>query len=101
MDAEHVSQAQSGSIENVREVSRKLSSRVEDLSPNIFHTGAAASMELSFILRVTGRQHDAQFVGQWAPALLLSWLYARGGRIVKDPATRYESGEDTSNRTRH
>ena len=74
METAHVSQPQSGSMENVREVSRKLSSRFEELSPGVFLTGAAASIALSFVLRITGRQHDAQFVGQWAPTLLLFGL---------------------------
>lgn len=78
METQQSSQPQAPNIENIREVSRTLSVRVEELSPGIFLTGAAASVALSLLLRLTGRQHDAQFVGQWAPTLLLLGLYARG-----------------------
>lgn len=101
METEHVAQPQSSSMENVREASRKLSSRVEELSPDLFLTGAAASIALSFILRVTGRQHDAQFVGQWAPTLLLLGLYTREGRSLQEPSKRYESGREASSREMH
>lgn len=93
METAHVSQPQAGGIENVREVSRKLSARFEELSPDLFLTGAAASIALSFILRITGRQHDAQFVGQWAPTLLLFGLYTGEGRGFNAPSKKYEPGE--------
>jgi hypothetical protein len=101
METAHVSQPQSGSMENVREVSRKLSSRFEELSPGLFLTGAAASIALSFVLRITGRQHDAQFVGQWAPTLLLFGLYTREGRGLNVASKRYESGQEAASQGMH
>ena len=53
-----------------------ISTQIERLSPETFLVGAAASVGASLLLRVLGRQHDAQFVGQWAPTLLLVGLYA-------------------------
>jgi hypothetical protein len=101
METEHVSQPESGRIESVREANRTLSSRVGALSPDLFLTGAAGSIALSLILRVTGRQHDAQFVGQWAPTLLLLGLYTREGRSVQGLSKRYESGQEIPNRGMH
>lgn len=101
METEHVSQPQSGSVENVREVTRRLSSRVEELSPDLFLSGAVASIALSFVLRVVGRQHDAQFVGQWAPTLLLIGLYTKEGRSFSGGSSRYQPGQDVSNPGMH
>jgi hypothetical protein len=101
METQQSSQPQAPNIENIREVSRTISSRVEELSPGIFLTGAAASVAFSLLLRITGRQHDAQFVGQWAPTLLLLGLYTRAGRGVQGESRRYESGKGVGGQEMH
>jgi len=50
---------------------------IENLSPDLFLIGAAFSIGASLVLRVLNRQHDAQFVGQWAPTLLIAGLYTK------------------------
>lgn len=93
MESQQIAPSQSESVQNIQEASRKLSSKVEALSPDLFLTGAAASIALSLFLRITGRQHDAQFVGQWAPTLLLLGLYTRGGQRGERFSRRFESRE--------
>jgi hypothetical protein len=101
MEAQQSSQPQAPNIENIRDVSRTISSRVEELSPGIFLTGAAASVAFSLLLRITGRQHDAQFVGQWAPTLLLLGLYTRGGRGFQKESRKLESGKGVCGQEMH
>ena len=101
METEHVSQPQSGSAEAIRKVSRKLSSRIKELSPDLFLTGAATSIALSLTLRIIGRQHDAQFVGQWAPTLLLLGLYTGEGRAIQEASEGYPSGQQAPTREMH
>ena len=36
---------------------------------------AVASIGLSLALQVAGRKHEAQFVGQWVPTILILGLY--------------------------
>jgi hypothetical protein len=100
METQPTASSQSVTVENVGQVSGALSSRVENLSPGIFLSGAAASVALSLFLRVTGRHHDAQFVGQWAPTLLLLGLYTREAR-VRGWGRRLESGDEALGREMH
>ena len=101
METEQLSPSQSVNVESLREAGRKLSSTVEELSPDVFLTGAAASVAISLFLRITGRQHDAQFVGQWAPTLLLLGLYTRQGRRSQAYPRGFESREDVPGRDVH
>jgi len=56
----------------------------EALSPDVFILGAAFSIGTSLVLRLLGQREDAQFVGQWAPTLLVAGLYTRGeSRLLK------------------
>ncbi|MDB5349251.1 MAG: hypothetical protein JWN86_498 [Planctomycetota bacterium] len=41
---------------------------------------AIGSIGLSALLQMAGRKHDAQFVGQWVPTILLLGLY---NKLVK------------------
>lgn len=61
---------------NVREQLRKI-------PEDSFIAGAAASVAFSLVLRALKRHHDAQFVGQWAPTLLLLGLYAKRRRELR------------------
>lgn len=51
--------------------------RVEAVSPRTFATAAALSVGSSLLLRLLGRRHDAIFVGEWAPTLLMMGLYTK------------------------
>jgi len=101
MENQQVSSSQSESIQNIQWAGRSISSKVEGLSPDLFLTGAAVSIGLSLLLRGTGRHHDAQFVGQWAPTLLLLGLYTREGRGVRTVAARLQSGASSEERGMH
>ena len=58
-------------------------------SPDVFILGAAFSIGASLVLRVLGQREDAQFVGQWAPTLLVAGLYTKGeSRILKNRGRR-------------
>ena len=49
--------------------------------PSGFYLGAAiGSMGLSLTLQLLGKEKQAMFVGQWAPAILLMGLY---NKLVK------------------
>ena len=101
METQQSSLSQSESAQNIQEAGRKLSTRVQEVSPDIFLTGAAASIAISLFLRITGRQHDAQFVGQWAPTLLLLGLYSRGGRRGERLPPPLGSAEERAGRGIH
>jgi hypothetical protein len=95
METQQASVSQSESVQNIEEAGRKpSSSRFQEVSPDIFLSGAAASIAISLFLRIAGRQHDAQFVGQWAPTLLLLGLYSRGRRRGKHLSRSLESREE-------
>jgi hypothetical protein len=53
-----------------------MSERGAELAPKALACGAALSVGISLVLRALGRKHDALFVGEWAPTLLLLGLYA-------------------------
>jgi hypothetical protein len=93
MESQQTVPSQSESVQYMQKASGLLYSQVGALSPDLFLTGAAASIALSLFLRVTGRQHDAQFVGQWAPTFLLLGLYTRGGQRGERFSHRFESRE--------
>jgi hypothetical protein len=56
---------------------QQISERLSETSQDMFLFGAAISVAASLLLRVLGRQHDALFVGQWAPTLLALGLYSQ------------------------
>ena len=63
-------------------------------SPDVFIVGAAFSIGASLLLRLFDRREDAQFVGQWAPTLLVAGLYTEGqSRIFRNLRRK---GEDTA-----
>ena len=101
METQQTSPSRSESAQAIQEASRRLSSRVEELSPDVFLAGAAASIALSLFLRVIGKHHDAQFVGQWAPTLLLVGLYTRQGRHLVGSSKQFESGKELVEREMH
>ena len=62
--------------QDIRQVSRAISERAVSVAPKALLVGAACSVGLSLVLRALGRKHDALFVGEWAPTLLLLGLYS-------------------------
>lgn len=93
METQQTIPSRSESAQSIQETGRTLSPEVEEVLPGMVLAGAAASVALSFLLRVTGRQHDALFVGQWAPTLLLFGLYSGKGRRFGVSSKQRESGE--------
>lgn len=93
--------SRSEGAQSTQETGRKLSPEVEEVLPGMFLAGAAASVALSFLLRVTGRQHDALFVGQWAPTLLLFGLYSGQARRFGVSSKQREAGKHPVVREMH
>lgn len=61
-------------------VARAIEQQTAKLPSDTFLWAALASIGLSLTLRLTGRTQDADFVGHWAPTLLLLGLY---NKLVK------------------
>ncbi|HZW09583.1 MAG TPA: hypothetical protein VFF69_06750 [Phycisphaerales bacterium] len=61
-------------------VARTIEQRTADIPSDMFLWAAGASIVGSLALRMMGRCSDAQFVGQWAPTLLILGTY---NKIVK------------------
>jgi hypothetical protein len=89
----HIARTHSSTI---AEEGLAISSRLKELSPDIFLAGAAGSVALSLLLRLTGRDHDAHFVGQWAPTLLLVGLYRKIGWGAPGRQRLIEGGQVSS-----
>ena len=61
-------------------VARGIEHYTAQMPSDWFLWAAGASILGSLTLQILGRKHDAQFVGQWAPTLLILGLY---NKIVK------------------
>jgi hypothetical protein len=61
-------------------VARTIEHQTAKLPSDIFLWAAGASIVGSLTLKFSGRDHDALFVGQWAPTFLLLGLY---NKLVK------------------
>lgn len=61
-------------------VARGLEARTAKLPSDLFLWGGAASIIGALALKSMGRDRDANFVGQWAPTLLILGLY---NKLVK------------------
>ncbi len=101
METQQTSPYRSESVKNIQKAGHRLSSSVEELSPDIFLAGAVGSIALSVLLRIAGRHHDAQFVGQWAPTLLLVGLYTRQVELLGGSSKQFDSGQDPAHRDVH
>lgn len=62
------------------EIARAIEKRTAKLPSDLFLWGAGASIAGSLGLRLMDRDKDSQFVGQWAPTLLILGLY---NKLVK------------------
>jgi hypothetical protein len=61
-------------------VAKAIEQQTSKLPSDLFLWAAGGSMAASLMLKMAGRDHDAQFVGQWAPTLLILGLY---NKLVK------------------
>jgi hypothetical protein len=61
-------------------VARSIESQTAKLPSDLFLWAAGGSIAGSMVLKLMGRDHDALFVGQWAPTFLILGLY---NKIVK------------------
>jgi hypothetical protein len=61
-------------------VARTVESQTARLPSDVFLWSALGAMGVSLALSVAGRQHTANFFGQWVPTLLIFGLY---NKIVK------------------
>jgi hypothetical protein len=75
METQQTTQIPTISHEGRNRIVRRVANRVESVDRETFLLGALASVGASLTLRLLGRTHDALFVGQWAPTLLLAGLY--------------------------
>lgn len=63
------------------DLARAIEKRTAKLPSDLFLWGAGASIAGSLGLRLMDRDKDSQFVGQWAPTLLILGLY---NKLVKE-----------------
>ena len=61
-------------------IARAIEEQTAKLPSDTFLWAAAASILTSLILKVLDKQHEALFVGQWAPTFLILGLY---NKLVK------------------
>jgi len=61
-------------------VARAIEQQTAKLPSDLFLWAAGASIAGSLFLQFSGKQHEALFVGQWAPTFLLLGLY---NKVVK------------------
>jgi len=61
-------------------VARTIEQQTAKLPSDLFLWAAGASIAGSMLLKVSGRNQDALFVGQWAPTFLILGLY---NKLVK------------------
>lgn len=61
-------------------IARSIEQQTAKLPSDVFLWAAFGSIAGSLALKVTGKEHAALFVGQWAPTLLILGLY---NKLVK------------------
>jgi hypothetical protein len=61
-------------------IARAIEQQTAKLPSDAFLWAAGASIATSLILKLLGRHHEALFVGQWAPTILILGLY---NKLVK------------------
>jgi hypothetical protein len=61
-------------------VARTIEQQTAKLPSDVFLWAAGASIVGSLFLQFSGKQHEALFVGQWAPTFLVLGLY---NKLVK------------------
>lgn len=61
-------------------VARSIEQQTAKLPSDLFLWGAFGSIAGSLMLKMSGKNHESLFVGQWAPTLLILGLY---NKLVK------------------
>ena len=61
-------------------VARAIEEQTAKLPSDAFLWASGASIAASLILKILGRHHEALFVGQWAPTILILGVY---NKLVK------------------
>ena len=61
-------------------VARRLEQQTAKLPSDLFLWAAVGSIVASLVLKVTNKNHDSMFIGQWAPTFLLLGIY---NKLVK------------------
>lgn len=61
-------------------VARTIEEQTAKLPSDTFLWAAFGSIAASLVLKITGKDHEALFVGQWAPTFLILGLY---NKLVK------------------
>jgi hypothetical protein len=61
-------------------LARSIEEYTAELPSDVFLWAACGSIVGSLVLKLSGRNHDALFVGQWAPTFLILGLY---NKLVK------------------
>ena len=69
-------------------VARAIEEQTAKLPSDAFLWAAGASMVASLILKILDRHHEALFVGQWAPTILILGVY---NKLVKQHGSVPES----------
>src|ERR1051325_737930 len=62
-------------------VARSIEQKTAKLPSDAFLWSALGAIGGSLVLRITGKSEAANFVGQWAPTLLLLGLYNKLGEL--------------------
>ena len=80
-DAHSYKPAMPNSIEHAEgPVARAIEEQTAKLPSDAFLWAAGASIATSLVLKILNRHHEALFVGQWAPTILILGLY---NKLVK------------------
>ena len=69
-------------------VARAIEEQTAKLPSDAFLWAAGASIAASLILKILDRHHEALFVGQWAPTILILGVY---NKLVKQRGSTPES----------
>jgi hypothetical protein len=80
MENAHMAESMTQRDHSEGTVARSIEQQTAKLPSDTFLWAAVAAIGTSLTLQLTGRQHASQFVGQWAPTLLILGLY---NKLVK------------------
>jgi len=71
---------QTNPVQNEGKVATKLEQQTAKIPSDVYLWSALGSMAVSLTLKFLNRDHEALFVGQWAPSFLLLGIY---NKLVK------------------
>jgi len=71
-------------------VAKAIEQQTAKLPSDLFLWAAGAAMVGSLILQIAGRKEESNFIGQWAPSLLIMGLYNKLVKVAgSDPVTMH------------